>query len=305
MSRLATLALTLLGAASLAACGDHQTTQPNNNAAKAKARGDNALEDAGEGGDLGKNADAVPVDEDSSFALFCAGMPDVDIPDAGLKEFSGNLCTEDGEPTKLFAITMPTKAYAGGDDDVALLKLADTIDDKTAKTTTMKVAGAVKLPVDAKTFFDQITTFMDDTGRARDLGIKIVDGVVEEETLQEFPGASEVHVKGWEKRSVLESKVSSQVIRSEYQSRTDHWQLADGRAYLVSNYLTKSIKGVKGSAMFAAIVQDGDDTYLLAEIMASTDNRGVPSVARDILVKLFRQGLKNMYENGIKIKALP
>jgi hypothetical protein len=57
--------------------------------------------------------------------------------------------------------------------------------------------------------------------------------------------------------------------------------------------------------MFAAIIQEKGDTYLLAEIYASTDNRGVPSVARDILVKLFRQGLKNMYENGVIIADLP
>lgn len=302
MVRLVTI---LLSTAALVACGEAQTTQPNTNAAKAKARSDKAFETADTDSDLGQNADAVAVSVDSAFALFCTSLPDVRLTDLGLQEFAGNVCTLDGAPTKFFAVTMPSKAYAGGTADVALLKLADTIDDKAAKTTTMKVAGAVKLPVSAKKFFDNVTAFMDDTARARELGIKIVDGVVEEETLQEFPSESTVHVKGWEKRSVLESKVSTQVIRSEYQSRADHWQLADGRAYLVSNYLTQSIKGVKGSTMFAAIVQDGNNTYLLAEIMASTDNRGVPSVARDILVQVFRQGLKNMYENGIKIKALP
>ena len=55
--------------------------------------------------------------------------------------------------------------------------------------------------------------------------------------------------------------------------------------------------------MLAALIDAGDATYVLAQVRAKADNRGVPDVAKDTLVKIAKAGLKNVFKNAAKLSA--
>jgi hypothetical protein len=93
------------------------------------------------------------------------------------------------------------------------------------------------------------------------------------------------------------------VIKSEYESRLDHYELVKGKVYVFATYLTEPIKGVKENALLAVLLDEGDETYVLAQVREKTDNRGVPNAARDTLIKVAKAGLKNVFNNAAKISA--
>lgn len=243
---------------------------------------------------------AVDVKAGSSFALFCETTADLTLKDAALTEFRAGFCADDA-PKALFATVLPSKAYAGGDGEPVLLKLKEVEQDPAAKTTAITVAGAVKLNVKAKAYFDGMTRFAGDPAAAKAQGVALVDGIVLEENLETYASEGAPHVKGWEKHVVLANKVSSQVIKSEYKSRLDHYELVEGKVYLFATYLTDPIKGVKENVLLAALFDEGDATYILAEVRAKADNRGLPDVAKDTLVKIVKAGLKSVFGNAAKL----
>ncbi len=288
-------------AVALAACG--QETKPAGKTAKSSSA--DATGDGKDGGGEAKpNVDEeVQVKEGSSFALFCQESADLALKDASLAEFREGFCAGDA-PKALLATVLPGKAYAGGTGDPVLLKLKEIEQDSAAKTTAITVAGGVKLDVKAKVYFDGMTRFAADPVAAKAAGVALIDGVMLEENLQTFASEGEPHVKGWEKHIVLENKLSGQVIKSEYKSRQDHYELVKGKVYLFAVYLTEPIKGVKENVLLAALLDEGDATYVLAQVRAKADNRGVPDVAKDTLVKIAKAGLKNVFANAAKLSAL-
>lgn len=294
--------LLVLGlAATLVACG--QDTKPAGKTAKASS-GDATGESGDGAGKSQPNGDLdeeVEVTAGSSFALFCQEMADVELKDATLTEFQDGFCVGDA-PKALLAKVLPSKAYAGSGEPT-LLKLKEVEQDAAAKTTAITVASAVKLNVKAKAYFDGMTRFGGDPAGAKAAGVALIDGVVLEENLETYESEGAPHVVGWEKHVVLENKVSSQVIKSEYKSRLDHYELVEGKVYLFATYLTSPIKGVKENVLLAALLDEGDATYLFAEVRAKADNRGVPDVAKDTLVKIAKAGLKNVFDNAAKLTA--
>lgn len=293
--------LLVLGLAlTLGACG--QETQPAGKSTKASS-GDAAGDSRGDGksepnGDLGEE---VEVNAGSSFALFCQEVAGLDLKDTTLTEFKDGFCAGDA-PKALLAKVLPGKAYAGTGEPT-LLKLKEVEQDAAAKTTAITVASAVKLDVKAKPYFDGMTKFGDDPAGAKAAGVALIDGVVLEENLETYDSEGAPHVVGWEKHVVLENKVSNQVIKSEYKSRLDHYELVTGKVYLFATYLTSPIKGVKENVLLAALLDEGDATYLFAQVRAKADNRGIPDVAKDTLVKIAKAGLKNVFSNAAKMSA--
>lgn len=288
-------------AAALAGCG--QDAKPAAKSTKSST-GNGAGDATNQSGDAKAKEDLdaeVKVAEGSSFALFCQETADLALKDDALTEFRDGFCAGDA-PKALLAKVLPAKAYAGSGEPV-LLKLKDVEQDAAAKTTAITVASAVKLNVKAKAYFDGMTKFADDPAGAKAQGVALIDGVVLEENLETYASEGAPHVKGWEKHIVLENKLSGQTIKSEYKSRQDHYELVKGKVYLFAVYLSEPIKGVKENVLLAALLDEGDATYVLAEVRAKADNRGVPDVAKDTLVKIAKAGLKNVFGNAAKLSS--
>jgi hypothetical protein len=245
---------------------------------------------AADEGDLDATA---KVSQGSAFALFCGAASELSLGgDEKLLELRAAFCTDAGEPTRFFAKTLPAKRWTdtGDGSDPALLRLAEPEHDDAARTTAVTVAGAVLLSGTAKEYFDAATGFVGDPASARAKGVAMIDGTVEEEVLS---GGFADGMGAWEKRVAVETEAAGQTVRSEYEYHVEHHVLVEGKAYLLASHLTKSLKGVKGSSVFTALVQGKEISVLMTGVWTKTQNRGMPDVAKDTLVKIIKQGLKN------------
>jgi hypothetical protein len=307
----------VLLAALLLACGSEQEGgQDNVYLNQSRSASDSGLEeeptDTSGKETTGDSADAVAkkLPKDSVFIQACAQMQVLELSSAH-QEYAARFCAN-GKPTALLAQTLPARAFAG-EGDLRLMKLAEVANDSTTRTTSLMIAGAVSISVTAEHYFKKMTEFMDDREAANALGVKLISsGDVTETTRGTYPAKTfgsgdsvATLIKGWDKSVKIVSTVSDQTVTSEYEYRADHYELIPGKAYLITNGLTTSIQGVKDNVLFALMLQNGDDALLIGQLYTKTDHRGLPTVARTTLITLFKEGLRNVYDNARKIKNSP
>ena len=289
--RLATSILTcLIGAG----CGAHDQP-PNRNAEIAKQRSN--LETYEED----DNSSDATAKGGSVFGLVCNGLGETDLLESPSAKDLQYFCDAEGNPTGLLVNKLPNIAYTPG-AEVRLLQMVAPEHNESAGTTSMTVATAAKIGTTAKQYFEMMSVFMDDTDRAVDLGVKLIDGQTKNETVDEIAHTSKLHRKGWKKHVRVETEVSDQLVVSEYINRQDHWVMQEGVAYIINSYLVESIEGVVDGRLLTVILQGSSSAFIFTVIHTTTDNRGLPSVAQDQLVTKYKDGIRNAVANADKIK---
>lgn len=245
-----------------------------------------------------EDATPVQVSEASPFALACNQKAWDGLYQGTLDEAFSALCAADQKPTVTFVKTLSGSPWDGS-GDLKVYRIGQPVHDNVARSTKLMGGGSVEIPVTPESYARRSLSYAMDPALANAHGIKLVDGLKEDQTLEHEDENQAVGLLGKVKsRLLIEKDVNHQHIVIEYEAVRISGKISSD-VYFVSTQMTKSIQGIKD--MFSlGIAYPKDGKYVLTSlIMTKTDNKNQPGVAAEVLLKTFREGIFNVRANAL------
>jgi hypothetical protein len=277
-----------------ARCGDDAKQSGGKKTKPATDAGDTTGDgDGGDGSNAPKDTTGGTPEATSALDLWCERAAEIDPVKGALASMYGDLCA-DGKATKLLKATLVESAY-DGTNSVHIEKLAAYASDLKAKTTKGYLGVGIKLPGTAKQHFDEVGPKGGDVPSL--LKLATAQGAQgEAEVLDTYDADGKYQVRGWKIHSRNTKNLIVIQVVTDTVSRTDQFQLEDGKAYAFTQQTLEAREGIKGFDQLTASVQIGDAAYLLTLARMEVGNFGLPAAAESEIEKTAQAMAKTMYD---------
>lgn len=234
----------------------------------------------------------------SSFEVWCKGSGEVRIMSrSGLKAIRDELCNGD-QPTELFTKTLIRTAYSGS-GTIQFTPLRDLASDSQNRTTGMRFAFAIKIPIDVKTYFDKVSP--------RGLEPAALKAVVEGPggtgtvtVLENYSADGIHHLRGVLANQVLVKQVRGRTVNVESDTRTDHFSFVDGEAYMYTTTVMRAISSMVSTDTISALIKVENDSYFINVVDTVVPNRGYPQIAEPELARSTQAGAMALYNRIVQ-----
>lgn len=295
------------------------SSRPEINNQKSPASRDTTLTDVevpvDSGDDNANTTNPRPgFDADTELAetasLFCQRAAETEAVKQKLSEYLQKLCHDD-QPRKLLTDTLIAGAWDGGATEPKLF-IINPWDNDTPQTTTGFFAITIKLPVPISDYFDKVGPLAGDIATINK--ITMAAGATPEitEVIKSHSQDGKYHTRGWtiEQKSSEDIEAGSDIrfqITTHVTSRSDHYELHKDKAYLFTSYLTDPDTAitVKRFDSLAAGLQVGSDSYFMAAVRVTSDNKSFPDAARRAIRAKATHFIKSVYKMAYETMSSP
>lgn len=274
----------------LMACDNGAQTKEKSSGAKNKEAGD-------ETDDSSPGTEGEETVASADFDSWCEKAAEVDTVGKKLGDLFEHLC-DGGVATSLMKGTMISKAYAGSGTP-KLTSIEPIKGDKTYSTALFAVG--IKLPIDIKTHFNKVGPKAGDKAAQEKLA-EANGATAEFEIQDEYKNDGKYHVRGWKVYSKVTKKIAIIKIITESVVRSDQFELADGKAYLYTQYILDGIEGVKDFSLLTAGIKTEKGSYLLTIAKIKVNNKGQPELAEGQITDTAKELIKSMHKSAAEAK---
>lgn len=219
---------------------------------------------------------------------------------SGLRALLSEFCNG-GEAKPLLKSTLIASAHQGG-DQVNLTILRALASNRSTNTTSIRVGYALKLPVDAKDYFDRVSATAFDEAKIKE-AVEGPGGTATVRVLQRFEKDGLHHVRGVLNNQILQKSVQGRTVYVESDTRSDQFMFEDGLSYMYTGTVVRAVRSMKNTDTLAALVRVAGISYMVVLVDVTVPNRGYPGIAEPELKRSTQAGTNALYKRIIKYSA--